>query len=101
MFVPHVRHSRGGRGGVGTGRLSSPFASRRRRWVRCVAAIIWRDEVRIVDERLRTTVSTIGATLCPHVIAVSESPTVNDPIRRHVPFLSSKNHSRRITSRVI
>jgi hypothetical protein len=55
----------------------------------------------MADESVRATISAIGATARAQVGAVSESRTAKEAINRQFPSRCSKNHSRRIGSRLI
>ncbi len=55
----------------------------------------------IFSQRMRAAYSATGATARPHVSAVSDSLTANEPIRRQLPSRCSKNHSRFSGSRII
>src|SRR5207245_5413157 len=98
--APQTRQTRGGRGGVCVWKLD-PFVSRLLLSVNRVGGPTLREGFAIVDHNSRETHSAIGATARPHVRTVSDSRTANDPMRRQLPSRCSKNHSRRIGSRVI
>jgi hypothetical protein len=95
IAIPQFLHRTGGRGDGSRLEEALPLASSRRRCVSLVAGGLSQLGLRIADHSICAIRSACVATARPHKEAVSERRAARELTIRQLPFLSSKNQSRR------